>query len=469
MAAPGGDDVLQRLKNLAEELEIRSGPKLYQAARRRGLEGVTQALAKDAVAGDTGRQVIAPPFRSTGKVAAEGANQRLTTDVLDLSLNTRTESGNRYAVMLTDNFTREARAIAIPEKTPQVVNAVLGPMIEELTDNRKDFVISSDAGPEYNRIEAILPEQAAHRQKVGANDLSIVDRAMMTLKKDLAAQSARKGGDWDKNLPGVVRAYNARDHEAVFGPPEDVELVPEQEFYVLKSNADKFMQNRAQAERKMASIKDTKTIRPPVDRGGRSFNPSYGDPVKVRRVESDFVTTTSGKQFATKTVQAVPEGSTRAVGRLTDPTFVRRNRLQPDADKLEAHLIEGGGSMRVVDLERQIRQNAVLPSLKRALTRARMTLRGFLRVYPQMFCVARGTVSVVNAPPAADPPAAAPAAPAPESRPETREERNARLDRLPAESRAREEAARERAQAAQAARTRERFGALRVAFGERAR
>jgi len=465
--AQAGGDIRQRLKNLAGELEISSGPKLYQAARRRGVEGVTQALAKEVVAGDTGRQVLAPPFRSTGKVAAEGANQRLTTDVLDLSLNTRTESGNRYAVMLTDNFTREARAIAIPEKTPQVVNAVLGPMIQELTDNRKDFVISSDAGPEYSRIGAILPEQAAHRQKVGANDLSIVDRAMQTVKRDLGAVAARKGGDWDKNLPGVVQAYNSRDHEAVFGAPEDVELVPEQEFYVLKANADKFMQNRAQAERKMASIKETKTIRPPVDRGGRSFNPSYGDPAKVRRVESDFATTTSGKQFATKTVQAVPEGSTRAAGRLTDPTFVRQNRLQPDADRLEAHLIEGGGSMKVADLERQIRQNVVLPSLKRALTRARMTLRSFLRVYPQMFRLARGTVSVVNAPPAAAP--AAPAPPPPPPPPETAEERRIRMDRQFEESqRLREEQDRAREQR-QRERQAARLGGVRAAFPERPR
>ena len=466
MAEAGGDTVLQRLKSLAGELEIRSGPKLYQAARRRGVEGVTQALAKDAVAGDTGRAVLATPFRSTGKVAAEGPNQRLTTDLLDLSLNTRTESGARYAVMLTDNFTREARAIAIPEKTPQVVNAVLGPMIEELTDNRKDFVISSDSGAEMSRIDEILPEQAAHRQKVGANDLSIVDRAMQTIKRDLSAVAARKGGDWDKALPGVIRAYNARDHEAVFGPPEDVELVGEQQFYVLKANADKFMQNRAQAERKMGSIKETKTIRPPLDRGGRSFNPSFGDPLKVRKVESDFVYTGT-KRFPTKTVLAVPEGSTRAVGRLTDPTFVRQNRLQPDADKLEAHLIEGGGSMRVVDLEKQIRQNVVLPSLKRALTRARMTLRSFLRVYPQMFRLARGTVSVVNAPPAAAP--AAPAPPPPPPPPETAEERRIRMDRQFEESqRLREEQDRAREQG-QRERQAARLGGMRAAFPERPR
>ena len=108
---------------LASELEIRSGRKLYQAAKRCGLEGVTHALGKEVVDPDTGRQVLAPPDRSTGESAAKGPNRRLQTDVLDLPSNARTESGNRYAVVLT----REARAIAIPKKTPQVVNAVLKP------------------------------------------------------------------------------------------------------------------------------------------------------------------------------------------------------------------------------------------------------------------------------------------------------------------------------------------------------
>ena len=122
--------------------------------------------------------------------------------------------------------------------------------------------------------------------------------------------------------------------------------------------------------------------------------------------------------------------------------------------------------MKVADLERQIRQNVVLPSLKRALTRARMTLRSFLRVYPQMFRLSRGTVSVVNAPPAAAPAAPAPPPPPP---PETAEERRNRMDRQFEESqRLREEQDRAREQR-QRERQAARLGGVRAAFPERPR
>ena len=181
----------------------------------------------------------------------------------------------------------------------------------------------------------------------------------------------------------------------------------------------------------------------------------------MRKVESDFVTTTGGKNVLLKEAQAVPEGATRAVGRLTDPTIARRNRMQRTAGTVEAHLIEGGGSARVSQLAREIAANRALPAVKTALRNARMTLSGLFRLFPSMFRVRAGTVTLVNAPPPAPAPAPAPA----EVRPETREECNARLDTLLAESRAREDAARE----ARQARERERLAGLRGAFGSRPR
>ncbi len=249
-----------------------------------------------------------------------------------MSLNTRTESGARYALMLTDVFTREARAIPLGSKDPATVNAALGPALENLTDGRKDYVLTTDKGAELSRAEEVMPEQAAHRTKQGPNDIAIADRLMQTLKRDLAASAARKGGDWDQALPKVVENYNSRDHPAVFGPPENAELVPEQEFYVLKANADKFMANRAQSERRISEVKESKTIRAPVDRRGRSFNPSYGNPQKVRKLESDFVTTTGGEKVLLKEAQAVPKGATQAVGRLTDPALARPNKMRRTAD-----------------------------------------------------------------------------------------------------------------------------------------
>ena len=55
------EEVVRWLKELADELGIRGCDKLYKAARRRGLEGATTKLAAEAVKGDVGRQVLAPP------------------------------------------------------------------------------------------------------------------------------------------------------------------------------------------------------------------------------------------------------------------------------------------------------------------------------------------------------------------------------------------------------------------------
>ena len=143
------EEVVRRLKELADELGIRGGDKLYKAARRRGLEGVTTKLAAEAMKGDVGRQVLAPPPRSTGKSAAEGANQRLQADLIDFSNNARVESGARFALLLTDVYTREARAIPLGSKDPATVNAALGPALENLTDGRKDYVLTTDKRAEF--------------------------------------------------------------------------------------------------------------------------------------------------------------------------------------------------------------------------------------------------------------------------------------------------------------------------------
>jgi hypothetical protein len=263
-------------------------------------------------------------------------------------------------------------------------------MIRDLTNGNTNFVLTSDRGGEFTNLKEILPEQAAHRFKQSTNDISIVDRQMQTIKRDLAAQSARRGGDWDENLPATVQAYNERDHDAVFGPPADVELNKEQEFYVLADNAEKFAKNSKLTQSMMKRIRDTETIRPPVDRGGRSFRPSFGDAVAVTDVGSHYTTTADGGRYLTKSVQAVPRGSAKAVSALTDPSLAARGQRP-------------GSST--------------------------------------------------------DP------APGPPPRPETQEERNARIDRRLAESRAIEE----RAQAAREAKKKARLEELRMGFGTRPR
>ena len=159
------EQLRERLKSLADELGIRAGPKLYIAAKRKGIEGVTHEIAKSVVAGDVGRQVLAPPYCSTGASASEGAGQRIQGDLIDLSKNTRTQSGAKYALLLSDVYTREARAVALPDKTPDAVNAALRPALANLTDGRRDYVLSVDKGREWTGAEKVMPDEAALRSK----------------------------------------------------------------------------------------------------------------------------------------------------------------------------------------------------------------------------------------------------------------------------------------------------------------
>ena len=79
-------------------------------------------------------------------------------------MNTRTESGARYALLLTDVFTREARAIALGSKDPATVNAALGPALENLTDGRNDYVLTTDKGAELSSA------RGGHARAGGAPD-----------------------------------------------------------------------------------------------------------------------------------------------------------------------------------------------------------------------------------------------------------------------------------------------------------
>ncbi len=178
----------------------------------------------------------------------------------------------------------------------------------------------------------------------------------------------------------------------------------------------------------------------------------------MKKVDSLYTETTTGRQVLTKEAQAGPADSMRlGAGQLTDPAYMKRQRLQPEANKLEEHLLQQPENrMRLTDLERNFR--TTMPALAKGLQRARSRLRPFLRMFPRIFRVEGGSIVAVNAP-------APPPAPPPPPRQETREERNARLDALLAASRETEE----RARAARAEKQRAKLAALRGLYDTRAR
>ena len=141
--------ILQQLRKIGDEYKLRDPRKLVQIARGQGVAGATTALAKEALAPDVGRQVLAPPPRDTGKAAATRPDSTLQADLIDFSNNLPpTSGGNRYAVVLGNVFTRELRAVPVPSKDPATVAAVLKPMVENLTEGGQNFTLSTDQGPE---------------------------------------------------------------------------------------------------------------------------------------------------------------------------------------------------------------------------------------------------------------------------------------------------------------------------------
>ena len=103
------------LKAKARELRIRNPAKLLQAARS-SVPGANLRLAKLALEDSASKQVLAPAYSSTGHSAAEGPNERAQADLIDMSQNTRTKE--RFALMIADVYTREARAKTLANKRP---------------------------------------------------------------------------------------------------------------------------------------------------------------------------------------------------------------------------------------------------------------------------------------------------------------------------------------------------------------
>ena len=139
--------ILQRLRSLGEEYNLRDSRKLLQVAQRQGVAGATAALAKEALAADIGRQILRPPPRATGRAAATRPDSALQADLIDFSNNLPpTSEGNRYAVVLGDVFTRELRAVPVPSKDTATVARVLKPMIANLTEGDRNYTLSTDGG-----------------------------------------------------------------------------------------------------------------------------------------------------------------------------------------------------------------------------------------------------------------------------------------------------------------------------------
>ena len=170
-----------------------------------------------------------------------------------------------------------------------------------------------------------------HRQKDPSDrnaTAAVVDRAIQTLKKDLAGMVARRGGGWGEHVDEAAEAYNGRPHQAVTVAPEDVETKPAATFRVFQDNAEKFQHNKRLTEGRQRRLQEAGAFRAPTN-AARSFQPQYGPARDLASFDSMVVRGTDGSETLLKHALPVPRGSAEPVARLTRrpvPLAVRQLR-----------------------------------------------------------------------------------------------------------------------------------------------
>ena len=197
---------------------------------------------------------------------------------MDFSQNTR--GPNRYGLVVTDVFTREVATKALPNKQSGTVTQAAAEIIPELVREEGNYVVTTDQGNEFRGLEGALPEPAVHREKLPSdrNATAVIDRAIQTLKKDLAGKVARDSGGWAEHVGEVMEAYNARPHQAVTVALEDVETKPAATF---PDNAEKFEHNKNLTEGRQRRLEEAGAFRAPTN-AARSFQPQYGPRATTR-------------------------------------------------------------------------------------------------------------------------------------------------------------------------------------------
>ena len=376
MAAP--------LRELAHELGIRNPAVLYRAAKQRHLHA-TLILAREALETNVGRQVFGPAVRSLGKSAAEGPWSRLQSDLIDFRQNAdNSRHGHHYILVLCDVFDRTINAKTLPDKTPETVNDAMRELLQPDDHPDDNFTLTTDAGQEFSRIQEVLPEGCFHVEKdpTDRNAIAVVDRAIQTVKKDLAARIAHHGGDFHSQLEAVVKAYNARPQAAVHGPPEEVEKQGLQEFKVYQDNAKKFEQNEKLYQRRAAEVERAGAFREAIQEPfHRSFKPAWGPVRPLQQVLGgrEFVLDDSGRRVLLKHTKAVNPASGEPVASMTTAA-VKKADLEPLAKEIHEWLTRAPQTVDAVNA----RWGAQILNL-----RAR-SAPALMKMFPELFAERNG-------------------------------------------------------------------------------
>jgi hypothetical protein len=385
----------QQLRELANDKNIRDSRKLYQYARAKGMDFVTQGMTVAALKDSIQRQILAPAPSGRGHFASSRPGQDIQADLIDFSKNTSARNEHRYAVVGADVFTRKVAIEPVKTKTAATVRGAMRNILRELDadeddEERRPALIRTDKGNEFASLDG--------------KDIHQARDVRDTIKRDLAAEVGKaKGTKWADVAEKVVNDHNEKPNPAVFGAPENVTKNPIQQFKVLQRNAENYTLNKVQTEQQKEAVRRADYIREPVDSGGRSFKPQYGSAIPVENVDSEYVyhkgfknelsKGRTGENYKTllKQAQAATPGQFKEKLTLDTDKVHSFNQvkqvLKNQAQSLENQLLRDG-TMKTSELQRRV------PGLRRAVGKYKnLTDTNWIsKVYKDKFVVDDGVV-----------------------------------------------------------------------------
>ena len=332
-------DPVEQLRALASEAAIRSVPKLLKTALGEGIPA-TRKQAEEALKERVPAQVLHPPPRSSGKVAAESPESRYACDLIDFSQNTADPG---YILVLMQTWSRKLWCAPMRDKTAQQTNEAMRQLLQEAQPKpNQTHVLLHDAGQEFSQIAGVLPGNwvSTVKDPLDRQGIASLDKAIQTLKSNLEDIIEEKGGDWRTHLQAAVAAYNRSFNSAVLGPPSKAEDGAAKQFLLEQKNAQNIFHDGALAHRRAQAVRQTEHFREATG-AKRGFNQQYGPKLHLEEVMpgGQYVKGSDGQLHLLKRVIPVHPNSGEPRGKLTQPRQYLHDTLRDLAEDLHAELI----------------------------------------------------------------------------------------------------------------------------------
>ena len=328
-----------RLKTLHAKLGNVGVDKLLHGARREGIPGVNRRTVQDYLSTDSSAQLFRPLPESKGKTGSEAQGFRVQMDLVDFKSNKATWQGVEWSVIIViiDVLSRRVWAAPARSKAPGHVEPVLRRLLAKMDSDlpNKVEIISTDQGNEWKgAVDALLESKSIVRRTKEVSDvnaLSVVDRAIQTLKRRLSQSLADKKAPWPSRVAQIVDQYNSTVHPATRDEPEDFNKPGHKvkRFLAEQDNAEALAHNQKLLEKRTKRLEGDGAYRAP--KGGvkafrRGFHQAYSSDVKeVANVKGSVVTDKSGDKIDIKRIMPVNEFSGHAEEGLRGPN-PRRDR-----------------------------------------------------------------------------------------------------------------------------------------------